>query len=148
MGRGDGQLLLGAATALAGVRAAPDPGVAGQVDVAPTLMRMAGLPVPSSVDGMSLLALQNPSSGLARRGVLLEATAESAADLPPWLYRGVVDGHWKYVERTSGRKELYDLEADPYELVNVAGRAAHATQQQAMASLLARLRECAGTQCR
>ena len=80
--------------------------------------------------------------------MLLEATAESAADLPPWLYRGVVDGHWKYVERTSGRKELYDLEADPYELVNVAGRAAHATQQQAMASLLARLRECAGTQCR
>ncbi len=60
----------------------------------------------------------------------------------------MVDGRWKYVERTTGRKELYDLEADPYELVNVAGRAAHATQQQALASLLARLRECAGAQCR
>jgi len=123
--------------------------VAAQVDVAPTVMRMAGLTAPSSVDGMGLLGLmRNPGSDLARRGVLLEATANSDTLSPPWVYRGVVDGRWKYVERTTGRKELYDLETDPYELVNVAGRAAHAQRQQSMATLLAALRDCDGIECR
>jgi N-acetylglucosamine-6-sulfatase len=123
--------------------------VAGQVDFAPTVMQMAGLSVPSSVDGLSLLGLlQGTQQSVARPAVLLEAAAKTSVESPPWVYQGVVDGRWKYVARTNGGRELYDLEADPYELVNVAGRAAYASQQQVLASLLAGLRECAGAQCR
>jgi len=124
--------------------------VAGQVDFAPTVMRMAGLPIPASVDGVSLLELlRDPgSAGPSRPGVLLEATANSNIEAPPWVYQGVVDGRWKYVARTTGRKELYDLQADPYELTNVAGRAAYAQRQQELAQVLSALRECSGAGCR
>ncbi|HEX6150942.1 sulfatase [Nocardioides sp.] len=124
--------------------------VAGQIDFAATVMAMAGLPAPSSVDGASLLELLHDpgSAGPARRGVLLEATANSDTETPPWHYRGVVDGNWKYVERATGRKELYDLVADPFELTNLAGRAAYAQPQQELAQLLFTLRECDGSQCR
>lgn len=123
--------------------------VAGQVDYAPTVMQMAGLSTPSSVDGLGLLGLlRGTQQSVARPAVLLEAAAKTSVESPPWVYQGVVDGHWKYVARTTGRKELYDLDADPYELVNVAGRAAYAQRQQSMAALLAALRDCDGVGCR
>ena len=115
-----------------------------------TVLAMAGLPARASVDGVNLLGLlRNPGgAGPARRGVLLEATAHSRTVDPPWDFRGVVDGSWKYVERTSGRKEVYDLVNDPFELENVAGRAAYSARQKSLAQLLAALRECRGAQCR
>ena len=126
------------------------PKVAGQIDFAPTVLAMAGLPARASVDGVNLLGLlRDPGgAGPARRGVLLEATANSRTENPPWHFRGVVDGSWKYVEREKGGKELYDLVNDPFELTNVAGRAAYSQRQKVLAQLLASLRECRGTQCR
>ena len=74
--------------------------------------------------------MQDPSRTLTRPGVVIEATEANATSDPlPWVYHGVVKGHWKYVERTTGRKELYDLTTDPFELSNVAGKAAYAQTQ-------------------
>ncbi len=37
--------------------------------------------------------------------------------------------HWKYVHEPDGTDELYDLQVDPHELVNLAGQRAHAATQ-------------------
>jgi arylsulfatase A-like enzyme len=64
------------------------------------------------------------------------------------MYHGVVQDDWKYVVRANGKKELYDLSADPFELQNVAGKAAYATRQQQLAQLLTQYQFCAGATCR
>ena len=124
--------------------------VTAQVDFAPTVLEMAGLAAPSSVDGISLLTtMKDPTREVTRPAVLIEATdTRSTVDPPlPWLYHGVVKGRWKYVERTLGDKELYDLTVDPFELSNLAGQAAYARTQSELAQQLEELRWCRGAQC-
>jgi N-acetylglucosamine-6-sulfatase len=123
---------------------------ASQVDFAPTVMAMAGLSAPASVDGVSLLnAARSPGTTFNHPPIVIEATDTKATTDPlPWMYRGVVQDGWKYVARTTGKKELYDLTSDPYELQNLAGKAAYATRQQQLAQLLAQYQSCAGAGCR
>ena len=54
-------------------------------------------------------------------------------------YNAIREAAWKYVELATGERELYDLNADPYELQNVAGRSAYAAQQQRLAEQLRQL---------
>jgi N-acetylglucosamine-6-sulfatase len=53
----------------------------------------------------------------------------------------------KYVEHENGEKELYDLEADPYELENVYETADPSLIEDMRARLEA-LRDCSGDGCR
>ncbi|QZY27625.1 sulfatase family protein [Nocardioides coralli] len=127
------------------------PDVAAQVDLVPTVLAAAGLPVPASVDGIDLRPLIDAPGSSTRAGVLLEATAVKSQTVPPpWLYQGVVDGRWKYVDRTKATSpdELYDLETDPYELTNVWSSPETAEVRDRLASLLASYRTCAGSSCR
>ena len=123
-----------------------------QVDFAPTVLAMAGAIAddPADIDGLSLLPqLTNPTAPLARPASLLEATQTSSSlDPLPWQYHGVVSNQWKYIERESGTRELYDLDADPDELENVADRRAYVDVQTQLAALLDRYRWCAGAECR
>jgi arylsulfatase A-like enzyme len=122
-----------------------------QVDFAPTVLDMADLPIPASVDGLSLLPnLIDPAlPAPPRPGVLIEATnVASTSDPLPWQYHGIVGERWKYVERATGKRELYDLTADPYELVNVAGKSAYADVQRRLAELLGTRKWCSGEGCR
>jgi arylsulfatase A-like enzyme len=88
-----------------------------QVDVLPTILDYYDLPVPENVHGESLL----PPEDVEDRVAYVRACGESLHGEANW-HRGVrVDGY-KYVEipdREWG-PELYDLEADPCELRNLA----------------------------
>jgi hypothetical protein len=55
---------------------------------------------------------------------------------------------WKYVERSNGKTELYDLTGDPYELSNVSGRDRYLGVRVEMGELLQRYQWCAGRSCR
>jgi hypothetical protein len=55
-------------------------------------------------------------------------------------WEGVRKARYKYIEYTDGFRELYDLQTDPFELQNVAGRAGMASVQQQMRASLDRLR--------
>lgn len=48
-------------------------------------------------------------------------------------------GTWKYVEYVTGETELYDLDADPFELTNVTNHPAHAALKASMAARLHQL---------
>ena len=125
------------------------PDVSAQVDFAATVADIADVRPGIRQDGLSLLPRLTGGTRITRPGILLEATDTDATSDPlPWLYRGVVKGRWKYVERTTGHRELYDLRTDPHELVNLADRAEHAATQSELAALTERLRSCAGLGCR
>ncbi|MCW8131622.1 MAG: sulfatase-like hydrolase/transferase [Planctomycetota bacterium] len=101
------------------------------VDVAPTLLDSAGLPVPSSMTGRSILPLLNrtahdwPEEAFAQ---ISESQVARCVRTQRWKYSvnapdrngGSDSGSDRYVEEF-----LYDLLADPYELNNLVGYESH-----------------------
>ena len=125
-----------------------------QIDVAPTLLRLAGIPTSPArlgrtIDGRSLLgALDNRAP--PRPLVLEEHTKVTASDPGTWIRHGLVTQHFGYLRyrASDGFEELYDLRVDPYQEVNVAGRPSYADALRRMRALWKSHRDCAGQQCR
>ncbi|HEX9730081.1 MAG TPA: sulfatase [Gemmatimonadales bacterium] len=99
------------------------PQLALSVDVAPTILEMAGAPVGDHIQGRSLVPLFDGDASGWRRSLLVEFyTYENPM---PWLldmdYRAVRTDRYKYIHwmQHPDLDELYDLEADPYEMRNL-----------------------------
>lgn len=108
------------------------------LDLAPTLADLAGIGVPATVDGWSLLGLLEGSAPW-REDFLVE---NGGAFIFP-AHVGVRTKQWKFVrnEVSSGiAEELYDLAADPYELDNRAADPSYAEVRSALSARLERLR--------
>ncbi len=86
------------------------------MDVMPTLLEAAGVPIPATVDGASLLGLANGRSQAWR-----DYLHGECADVPS-LGSGmqyVTDGRQKYIWYPgTGAEQYFDLEHDPREMVN------------------------------
>ncbi|MEU2025458.1 sulfatase-like hydrolase/transferase [Streptomyces sp. NPDC016469] len=102
------------------------------VDLMPTLLAAAGLPVPPGVQGRSLLPLAGGGRDPERPGSVFVQISEDRVG------RAVRTSRWKYAVEAPGadawndpgadqytETELYDLAADPYELDNLAGLESH-----------------------
>ncbi|MEK6271143.1 MAG: sulfatase [Actinomycetota bacterium] len=116
--------------------------LAANIDLAPTILDAAGVPPLLKMDGTSLLpSARDPASG-GTRSLVLEylagRTGYSAVRTP--------DG-FLYAEHRNGERQLYDLNTDPYELHNLAGKPADAHLEAELAQRLAALRDCAGAAC-
>jgi len=103
-------------------RSAPrqvDPWV-GLIDVMPTIAGLVGAEVPKEVQGENLSQwLLGPSSPAKQRQFYMESfTAPRYYGTNSLL--GLISGRWKYIE--TSRPELYDLERDPEERVNLIER--------------------------
>jgi hypothetical protein len=139
------------------------------VDLAPTILDLAGVDPVAPVDGRSLRPLlegggnggwqgggdvwhpsrnrhrpvyvmgvgrRAPDSAASRR---LNVTYSGVRSSDGWLYV-----KWEDVPRT---RELYDLDADPNQLHNLAGRPRYATVQRRLEGQRHRLARCAGLSC-
>ncbi|AFR28556.1 arylsulfatase [Arthrobacter sp. Rue61a] len=85
-------------------------------DIMPTLLDLAGLPIPDSVDGESLASIVRGESTGAVRDVLHGEHVYWGQNLH-WL----TDGHHKYIWGSGeGTEELFNLDADPQERKNLA----------------------------
>jgi choline-sulfatase len=86
------------------------------LDVAPTLLELAGLPAAPDGDGASLVPLLRGAGGRGEP-VLAEYLAEGVTAPAVMIRRGTL----KYVRCGDDPDQLYDLAADPRELRNLAG---------------------------
>ena len=114
------------------------------IDLAPTVVALAGARPRRVMDGRSLLPLAaDPGQGKDRT-LLIEGYGEGK-DKPP--FAAVRDSRWFYAEYRNGDRELYDLENDPYELRSLHADPAFEAVRRDLAGRLARLRACSGNSC-
>ncbi len=92
------------------------------IDIAPTILDLAGLPVPPGTDGRSLRPLLEGRSSEWRKHMFYEHHF-SAPNAPIPRTEGVRTPEWKYVtyfDVAPPYEELYDLLHDPFEEKNLA----------------------------
>jgi N-acetylglucosamine-6-sulfatase len=112
------------------------------IDIAPTVLDLAGVEVPSWMDSRSLKPFLDGSAPESwRTSLLIENMAGAGKESPP--YFGVRHQEEVYVEYESGEEEYYDLRADPYQLENRPQDA-----PQVMKEELSALKSCTGDGCR
>jgi len=108
-----------------------DEHIVGNIDLAPTFAELAGVTAPDNVNGMSLVPLLKDINADWRDAILIEhwPTEDGVGSKIPEFY-AVRTAEWKYVEYSTGERELYDLVNDPYELENIADQPEHAEIQK------------------
>jgi N-acetylglucosamine-6-sulfatase len=93
-------------------------GLALNIDLAPTITEAAGVTQHNPYDGTSLLGLLDGSASSVRADFLLEHLTTGPNDPGGPSYCAVRNRRFKYVEYSTGERELYDLVADPAELTS------------------------------
>ncbi len=97
------------------------------IDIAPTLLAAAGVPIPSSMQGRSAMPLVEGSGAPEGFDEVFIQISESmtgrALRTPEWTYVvAVPDGQSREHAPAYVEYQLYDLRSDPHQLVNLAGR--------------------------
>ena len=139
-------------------------GPVSQIDVIPTLLDLMGAHLPDHLQGRSQLPLMEGNARAARDDVFAEwnpsagerTKADEAGDEPSELVKGatkkelaksaadpvravITTDLWKFnCSPTCGEHELYDLNSDPGETTNLAGRKEHRAR---MGQMLSRIRD-------
>ncbi len=106
------------------------------LDLAPTLLELAGVAAPTAMQGRSLVPLLTGKRTAWRDSFLIEYYSDKV--FPRVLqmgYKAVRDERWKYIHylELGGMDELYDLKSDPYEMKNLM-------QQPGAAQTLAKMK--------
>lgn len=112
------------------------------LDLAPTMLSIAGLPVPAEMQGKSILPLAEGKAGPWRKDWLYEYYEYPGYEnVRPC--RGVRTERYKYIEFFIEPKEyeLYDLKNDPEERDNLYGKTGYEAITHDMQERLARLRK-------
>ncbi len=94
----------------------------GNVDIAPTMLALAGSAVPPSMDGRSLLPALRGSAAPIRDELLIEYYSDTEFPrLSGMGYKAIRTDRYKYIRyvELKGMDELYDLQTDPFELDNL-----------------------------
>jgi len=151
--------------------------LAGNIDITPTILELAGVTPDKSIDGTSLTPFFRDPSLRTRRPFLFESfvqtddveangeptaqravkevsarrndgTAQASIVAPPKDYEGIRLGPYKYIEWPDGEKELYDINKDPNELNNIVRVPNYFPIRAFLHAQLIRLEACVGRTCR
>lgn len=112
------------------------------IDIAPTLIELAGAEVPADMQGMSFVPLLKNENAEWRKSFMYEYFQESYA--PGFVTAtGVRNKKYKYIEypdMINDIDELYDLENDPREMINLINSPDHQTVRSEMKAELEKLK--------
>jgi arylsulfatase A-like enzyme len=117
-----------------------DMALLANIDVAPTIYELAGIPTPPEVDGRSLVPLLTGKNTPVRwrEELLIEGwPAPERVEQGRAPYAAIHTGRYVYVETEGDKPELYDLTTDPYQIQNQVDNPAYAP---VVTDLKARLR--------
>ncbi len=92
------------------------------IDVAPMLLELAGVTVPATMQGRSLVPLLRGKRPDWRNSFLIEYYSDKVFPRVRQMgYKAVRTKRWKYIHyvELKGMDELYDLQIDPYEMKNL-----------------------------
>lgn len=131
----------------------------GNIDIAPTVLRLAGAEAGFEIDGRPLRQFWRDPGRESRRplGLAFPPLAEEepgggasvSVAAPPLRFDGFMVGPYKYFRfEDGGESELYDLRRDPGELENVVDSPEYVQVRQYMEAYLPRVGSCAGLDCR
>lgn len=116
----------------------------GNIDLAPTIVDVANATPGVRMDGTSLLPLAHDPEVESGRDIVLEAR-----EYRRQAYVAVRTPRYVYAEYTvTGERELYDLEADPYQLESRDSDPEYGSVRRSLADRLEELRRCSGGECR
>lgn len=89
------------------------------IDMAPTFLDLAGVKVPPTMHGRSIVPLLKGETKGWRNSFLTEYFHEGKEAIQTW--QAVRTERWKFVHypEKNSKDELYDLKADPYEMKNL-----------------------------
>ena len=105
------------------------------IDLVPTIMDAAGLTVPKSVEGRSLVGAIGSPGTRVNDAVFMEfhryeVAHDGFGGFQP--IRAAFDGRYKLVVNLLTTDEFYDLKTDPDEMTNLVGSAEHADARNAL----------------
>ena len=115
------------------------------IDLAPTFGALTGIAPPTGVwayDGQSILPVIGGTATLTRPYFALEHVLGPPGEPQIPSYCGVrtngysgAPGRWMYVRYSTGEEELYNLNADPWQLTSLDKLSAYATQKEELKEL-------------
>ena len=112
--------------------------LAGNIDLAPTILDVADARAGPAMDGRSLVPLAASSSQGTRRDLVLEGSTFRALRTPEYLY----------ARQSTGEEELYDLARDPFELDSQHASPTYGAVRDRLRARLRALKNCSGMACR
>lgn len=112
-------------------------------DLAPTIVAAGGATPGRVMDGIPLQPLAGDPTAGRTRSLLLENGPLFGRP----TFSAVRTTRFVYIVWSTGFRELYDLQADPYELTNVVNVPSYGLALWATAVKLGKLKNCAGTVC-
>jgi len=116
--------------------------IALTIDLAPTLLELGGVAPDHKLDGRSLVPVLRGFAPEWRTSFLVEYWSDTVFPrIERMGYDALRTERHKYIRyrELRGMDELYDLDRDPYELVNLIRSPGHVTVREALAEELGRL---------
>jgi N-acetylglucosamine-6-sulfatase len=126
------------------------------IDLAPTVLALAGARADRPIDGTSILREARDPDLTPRRAIFLESGGRYfVRGLPKgehivrrlMTYQGVRTNRWMYVRYADGEHELYDLRRDPGETHSLHNDPKYAGIRRSLDRLTTELAQCHGNAC-
>ncbi|PHS04871.1 MAG: acetylglucosamine-6-sulfatase [Blastopirellula sp.] len=106
----------------------------GNIDFAPTMLKLAGLPVPGNMDGRDLMELyRNPEHSIHESLALINVWGKAPTHAIGVVTKDMKYIHWGYAAKGfEPTEELYHLSKDPLELTNQSDNPEYVSAMQQM----------------